>query len=115
MPCKPLSFLWVHGVVPAITIFLILQCLASAPQARDFGQWGNVDSEISKWFRALMQPDTWPPVSCCGEADAYWADKFEIGPNGQTIAIITDDRDDGPLMRVHEEIGKKYTSFRQTK
>jgi hypothetical protein len=55
-----------------------------------------------------MQPDTWPPVSCCGEADAHWADKFEIAPNGQTIAIVTDDRDDGPLMRVHEEIGKNY-------
>jgi hypothetical protein len=33
---------------------------------------------------------------------------LEIRLNGQTIAIITDDRDDGPLMRLHEEIGKKY-------
>jgi hypothetical protein len=105
---KPFSSRWIHGVARAIGFLLIFQCLTSAVQARDLGQWGDTDSQISKWFRSLMQPDTWPPISCCGEADAYWADKFEIGPHGETIAIITDDRDDAPLMRSHEDIGRKY-------
>jgi hypothetical protein len=55
-----------------------------------------------------MQPDTIPPVSCCGEADAYWADQVRVGPNGEIIAAITDDREDGPLRRMHEDIGNKY-------
>jgi hypothetical protein len=39
--------------------------------ARDLGQWQNTDPQIARWFRALAQPDTYPPISCCGEADAY--------------------------------------------
>jgi hypothetical protein len=31
-------------------------------------------------------------VSCCGEADAYWADSFEVDGD-RYVAIITDDRD----------------------
>ena len=33
------------------------------------------------------------------KADAYWADQVRVGPNGEIIATITDDRDDGPLKR----------------
>jgi hypothetical protein len=91
-----LSFLWSIGVV----------------NARDLGQWGDVDPQISAWFAGLMQPDSFPPVSCCGEADAYWADQVEIRTDGeghqQIVAVITDDRDDGPLRRIHEDIGKRY-------
>jgi hypothetical protein len=76
--------------------------------ARDLGQWQNNDPQVSQWFRALAQPDTYPPISCCGEADAYWADKVEIGPQGETIAVVTDDRDDEPLKRMHENVGSRY-------
>ncbi len=31
-------------------------------------------------------------MSCCGEADAYWADSYEVSPAGEYIAIITDER-----------------------
>jgi hypothetical protein len=82
-------------------------CLADS-DARDLGQWKSNDPRLSQWFRGLMQPDTIPPVSCCGEADAYWADQVRIGPNGEIIAAITDDREDGPLRRMHEDIGNKY-------
>jgi hypothetical protein len=80
----------------------------SDANARDLGQWKNNDPQVSQWFRALAQPDTYPPISCCGEADAYWADKVEIGSHGETIAVVTDDRDDQPLMRMHENIGSRY-------
>ena len=53
-------------------------------------------------------------LSCCGEADACWADQVRVGPNGEIIATITDDRDDGPLKRMHEDIGNNI-SFHQTK
>lgn len=75
--------------------------------ARDLGQWENADPAVSKWFRNLKQPDN-PMASCCGESDAYWADSFETGPNGETIAIITDTRPDGPLMRRHIPAGTRY-------
>lgn len=37
-------------------------------------------------------------LSCCGEADAHWADSFEV-EDGRYVAIITDERSDGPLTR----------------
>lgn len=74
--------------------------------ARDLGQWENSDPAISAWFKSVKMPDA-PTVSCCGEADAWWADKIENGPKGELIAIITDDRPDEPLRRRHVPIGTK--------
>jgi hypothetical protein len=90
-----------------LTAIFVGGCLAGS-DARDLGQWKSNDPRLSQWFRGLMQPDTIPPVSCCGEADAYWADQVRVGPNGEIIAAITDDREDGPLRRMHEDIGNKY-------
>ncbi len=56
----------------------------------DNGQWGDKSASIRQWFQSLMQPDN-PYQSCCGEADAFEADTFEI--NGDHyVAIITDGR-----------------------
>jgi hypothetical protein len=77
---------------------------APAP-ARDLGQWEKTTPEIRAWFRGLKQPDN--PASCCGEADAYWADSYESSSDGDYIAIITDDRADQPLKRQHLPIGTK--------
>jgi hypothetical protein len=71
--------------------------------ARNLGQWGNEDPTIREWYQALMQPDA-PHASCCGEADAYFADEVHVR-NGKTYAVITDDRPDIPRMRPHVEIG----------
>jgi hypothetical protein len=38
--------------------------------------------------------------SCCGEADAYWADEIHYR-DGKTYAVITDDRPDEPRGRPH--------------
>jgi hypothetical protein len=100
------------AVAALITAGTLLVWSIGAVSARDLGQWGDVDPQISAWFARLMQPDTFPPVSCCGEADAYWADEVEIRADGeghqQIVAVITDDRDDGPLKRIHEDMGKRY-------
>jgi hypothetical protein len=68
----------------------IFGCLTGVVKARDLGQWEAVDPAIREWYQALMQPDV-PTASCCGEADAYWADEIHVR-DGKTYAIITDDR-----------------------
>ena len=40
-----------------------------------------------EWVRTLMQPDN-PMVSCCGEADRFETDDYEV-VNGELYAIIT--------------------------
>jgi hypothetical protein len=50
-----------------------------------------------------MQPDV-PNASCCGEADAYWADEIHVR-DGKSYATITDDRPDEPLGRPHLKNG----------
>jgi hypothetical protein len=52
-----------------------------------------------------MRPD-YPNLTCCGLADAYWADSYEV-KGDQYVAIITDTRDDIPLGRPHVENGKR--------
>ena len=47
-----------------------------------------------------------PAASCCGEADAYWADSFEVDGD-KYVAIITDPRPDEPLRRKHIDIGTR--------
>ena len=71
--------------------------------ARDVGQWDAINPEIRGWYQALMQPDV-PNASCCGEADAYWADEIHVR-DGKTFVTITDDRPDEPRGRPHVEIG----------
>jgi hypothetical protein len=79
--------------------------LSSTALARDNGQWANTDAAVSQWYRSLKQPD-YPRLSCCGEADAYHADSFEV-QGDQYIAIITDTREDAPLGRPHIPPGTK--------
>jgi hypothetical protein len=64
-----------------------LAMIASAT-ARDNGQWEGSSAAVRQWFQSLMQPDN-PAVSCCGEADAFEADAFEV-EGDHYVAIITD-------------------------
>ena len=82
---------------------LIVLATAASAFARDEGQWSNTDPALLEWYETLMQPDN-PKVSCCGEADAYWADELHVR-DGKTFATITDDRPDRPLHRPHVDIG----------
>jgi hypothetical protein len=69
-------------VIPALAL------LSLPALARDNGQWGNQPLAVRQWFQGLMQPDH-KEQSCCGEADAYEADSFEV-KDDQYVAIITD-------------------------
>jgi hypothetical protein len=88
-----------------IVLGVTVGCLIGVASARDLGQWETSNPEIVIWYRNLMMPDA-PSVSCCGEADAYWADYFEV-QDGKYVAIITDDRLDAPLHRPHRDIGSR--------
>ncbi len=68
-------------------ITLALVALSLPAVARDNGQWGNQPADLREWFQRLMQPDN-PSVSCCGEADAFEADSYEV-QGDQYVAIIT--------------------------
>src|SRR6266403_38552 len=59
--------------------------------------------ELNDWYHSLMRPDA-PESSCCGLADAYWADEVHVR-GGKTFATITDDREDAPLGRPHVAVG----------
>jgi hypothetical protein len=71
-----------------IAAFIVLGNAGSNALARNNGQWENSPPHIRRWFQELMQPDN-PASSCCGEADAYEADLFEIDED-RYVAIITD-------------------------
>ncbi len=86
-----------------IVLGLAFFCVISVVYARDLGQWENTDPAIRKWYQALMRPDV-PTSSCCGEADAYWADEIHVR-NGRTYVTVTDDRPDEPLGRPHVAVG----------
>lgn len=64
--------------------------IATNAIARDGPQWDGLDPRIKEWFEHLKQPDH-PRLSCCGEADAYEADRFEV-EGDHYIAIITGHR-----------------------
>ena len=98
MPKSSLAFIWIVWAA----VFVLSIC--GAP-ATDVGQWDGTDPLIRQWFNGLMRPDN-PTLSCCGLADAYWADSYEVNGD-QYVAIITDTRDDKPLGRPHIENGKR--------
>jgi hypothetical protein len=91
---------WMKLIILFLSIF---GCFIAGVNARDLGQWEAVDPAIREWYQALMQPDV-PTASCCGEADAYWADEVHVR-DGKTYVKITDDRPDEPRGRPHVEIG----------
>jgi hypothetical protein len=92
------------AVVAIMVLIVLLYSMHIAP-ARDLGQWDavNSDSAVRDWYRNLMRPDV-PTASCCGEADAYWADEVHVRA-GKTYAVITDDRPDAPRGRPHIPVG----------
>lgn len=89
------------------TAFIVLM-LASLhfAHAHDSGQWGDSETALRDWYQGLMQPDN-PSASCCGEADAYFADEIHVR-DGKTYATVTDDRPDAPRHRPHVEVGSEF-------
>jgi hypothetical protein len=81
-------------VITAAVVFLVAYAVPEA-LPRDNGQWENSPLHVRRWFQGLRQPDN-PRVSCCGEADAYEADIFEV-EGGHYVAVITDGKGEIPI------------------
>jgi hypothetical protein len=93
-----------HGAVA----ILVLSGLVHSAIAREGGSWAASPQNVRDWFATLMQPDN-PTVSCCGEADAYWSDTYQV-EGDEYVAIITDDRGeiyDEKVGRATREVGTK--------
>src|ERR1700744_5202558 len=86
-----------------IVLGLLFGSMVGVVNGGDLGQWDAVDRAGRGWYQALMQPDV-PTASCCGEADAYWADDVHVR-GGKTYATITHDRQDEPRLRPHIDVG----------
>jgi hypothetical protein len=78
----------------ALASLVVLAAAVPMALARDNGQWENSPPNVRRWFQGLTQPDN-PWVSCCGEADAYEADIFEV-EGGHYVAIVTDGKGEIP-------------------
>jgi hypothetical protein len=89
----PLKFTFTGLILCAVSALFIGNAKAHDPDHH----------EHAEWYQSLMQPDN-PKASCCGEADAYWADEVHVR-DGKTYATITDDRPDGPRGRPHVDVG----------
>ena len=87
-----------------ILILLLLVTTASAHDDKE--HWHNLTPEMKAWYESLKQP-TNPTMSCCGLADAYWADEVKVLPDGRVEVTITDDRPDKPLGRPNRPPGTK--------
>jgi hypothetical protein len=76
----------------------MLGLLLSAVPAMAFAHEPH-NPENDAWYGSLMRPDH-PTQSCCGLADAYWADEVHV-KDGRTYVTVRDDRDDALLGRPH--------------
>jgi hypothetical protein len=90
---------------PWVLLLISVIAVNRTLSARDQGQWAAADPSVGLWYKSLMMPDN-PTISCCGAADAYYADVFETDGD-RYVAIITDTRDDAPLRRHHVEVGTR--------
>jgi hypothetical protein len=66
---------------------IVMEIAVVTAKARDDGQWAAQPENVRRWFQSLKQPDH-PRVSCCGEADAFEADNFEV-EGDRYVAVIT--------------------------
>lgn len=77
-----------------IRLAFLLLLFSGAAEARDSGQWAAQPPAVRQWFQSLMQPDN-PSSSCCGEADAFEADSYDVNGD-EYVAIITNGKGEIP-------------------
>lgn len=88
--------------------------LSNKATAKEWGaeQGKYAAPDLQEYYTTLKQPDG--GSSCCGDADAYYADKVDTDPDGTLVAIITDTRPDeltrpdgSKVYRVHIDVGTR--------
>jgi hypothetical protein len=102
-----------------IVAFLLAATLRSpaAPMTRA-EETKAFNALVSSYFESLKQPDN-PNVSCCGDGDAYYADKvdrcgpadFKKNSTCALVAIITDTRPDRLVIKKPDGMEKVINRF----
>jgi hypothetical protein len=86
---RRIARLFFAAVIIAIgAVLLLIDIGVHRAFSRPGPQWAGQPENIRQWYNSLMQPDQ-PYMSCCGEADAFEADTFEVSGD-HYVAIITD-------------------------
>src|SRR5271154_4148905 len=100
------------GILLVFAVVCLMLVFAFRAWAGHPGQnWEELEPDpvVRAWMSTLLQPDQ-PinsPVSCCGESDAYWADKVSV-VNDEVYATVEDDREDSKLGRQHVPNGTQF-------
>ena len=85
------EFITLRGACAALLVLMLTPTVVAigvvTAKARDDGQWADQPEHVRRWFQSLKQPDH-PRLSCCGEADAFEADSFEV-EGDHYVAVIT--------------------------
>ena len=88
------EFITLRGACAALLMLILTPTVVAigvvAAKTRDDGQWADQPEHVRRWFQSLKQPDH-PRLSCCGEADAFGADSFEV-EGDHYVAVITNGR-----------------------
>jgi hypothetical protein len=78
----------IFGAVIGLLILAAFLFAVGQVKARSSPTWSESPANVREWFQSLTQPDN-PYMSCCGEADAFEADTFEV-EGDHYVAVITD-------------------------
>lgn len=99
--------MWIAISVMVIVMFAIGMCAAVQAPAREGWQGRPLVcdptemtlpewQQCREWISNVQRPD-YRGNSCCGEADAFEANAFEVSENGEYIAIITKEYPGTPI------------------
>lgn len=80
------------GVVASEMRSHVIEATNLYVQTRYESAWDDSTPEIRAWFSSLKQPNL-PDASCCGDADAYYADEYSVDAERKIVtATITNNR-----------------------
>jgi hypothetical protein len=102
-PCLIIAMIMGLAITGAVIFALIRP-------AHAFDHGFDHNSEASQYFDHLLRHDAMPKP-CCGEADAYIADRYVRNPDGSYEVMITDGEDDHPWPDGTERIPLKNGSW----
>lgn len=99
------------AIIIAVCVTIALGLLLRTPAHAGGYDRGYASPDMAAYYASLDMPD-YPGLSCCGEGDAYYADKTEpCRPSDEDcalVAIITDTRPDHRVLPDGTEINRMH-------
>jgi hypothetical protein len=79
---------WLNILIAALVSAVVALTISMCSMARAMDHGFDPNSPTTKWFEALLRPDT--GTSCCGKGDAYPVNDYWPNPDGTWTAVIAD-------------------------